>query len=172
MAKSKAQPGVTNRHIYTRASYLYQAANYFANLSKKQDANDQTTASQDKHSTSTHDAQGERAAQNLSRQMVSDVRAMSLKGQVRQSPAMKRSICKFCDTVLIEGQNCQSSVENPSKGGRKPWSDVLVIWCLTCGNVKRFPVCARKQKRKHMRQAKYPLEPAETGAAEDSTLPT
>ena len=93
--------------------------------------------------------------------MVSDLRAVSLKGQVRQSPAMKRSICKFCDTVLVEGRNCHSVIENESKGGRKPWADVLVIRCSTCGNSKRFPVSARRQKRKHLRQTSHTSETAE-----------
>ena len=172
MAKAKGQPGVLNKHVYTRASYLFQAANYLAHLPTKQDIKDQDTTCRGEHSTSNCDTQEQRAARNLSRQMISDVRAMSLKGQVRQSPAMKRAICKFCDTVLIEGQNCHSIVENASKGGRKRWADVLVICCSTCGNAKRFPVCARKQKRKHLRDTKASQEPAEQGTTQAPTPPT
>lgn len=172
MAKSKAPPGVPNKHVYTRASYLYQAANYLANLATKQDVKHRDTASQGEHSSSAADAQEQRAARNLSRHMVSDLRAMSLKGQVRQSTAMKRTICKFCDTVLIEGQNCHSVVENPSKGGRKPWADVLIIQCATCSNVKRFPVCARKQRRKHLRETMASQASAAQETPQDSTLPT
>ncbi|KAK7394054.1 hypothetical protein QQX98_013162 [Neonectria punicea] len=79
------------------------------------------------------------------------MRAVSLKAQIRQSPALKRTICKFCDTLLIEGQTCSSTVENDSKGGRKPWADLLTIRCKTCGNAKRYPVNAPRQKRRSLR---------------------
>jgi ribonuclease P protein subunit RPR2 len=173
MAKSKAQTSVSNRHIYTRASYLYQAANYLARFPERQDDNGQSAAAapgDEQHSTSRkRDAQGQRAAQNISRRMVSDLKAVSLKGQVRQSPAMKRSMCKFCATVLIEGRNCHSVIENESKGGRKPWADVLVIRCSTCGNFKRVPVSARRQKRKHLRQTSRTSETAEQAKTGDLT---
>ncbi|KFH43580.1 Ribonuclease P protein subunit-like protein [Hapsidospora chrysogenum ATCC 11550] len=180
MAKPKAQASVPNRHIYTRASYLYQAANYLARLPERQDDTGQPAAAaaaataapgDEQHSTSRkRDAQGRRAAQNISRRMVSDLRAVSLKGQVRQSPAMKRSMCKFCDTVLIEGRNCHSVIENESKGARKPWADVLVIRCSTCGNSKRFPVSARRQQRKHLRQrSPHSSNTAEQAEAGDLT---
>lgn len=64
---------------------------------------------------------------------------------------MKRATCKFCNSTLIEGETSRSVVENASKDGKKPWADLLVVKCLTCGNAKRYPVSARKQKRKHLR---------------------
>jgi ribonuclease P protein subunit RPR2 len=42
-------------------------------------------------------------------------------------------------------------VENQSKGGRKPWADILVMRCLTCGHAKRYPVSVPKQRRKSAR---------------------
>lgn len=88
---------------------------------------------------------------NMSHRLLADFRSVSLKSQIRVSPAMKRSICKFCDTLLVEGQTCTSTVENTSKGGRKPWADVLVIKCHTCHHVKRFPVNAPRQQRRPLR---------------------
>ncbi|KAM0560993.1 hypothetical protein ACHAPJ_003493 [Fusarium lateritium] len=93
-----------------------------------------------------------KALQNMSRQAVTSLRAVTLKAQIRQSPAMKQTICKFCDTLQIEGDTCTSTVENASKGGRKPWADVLTIQCKTCENVKRYPVSAPRQKRKNLRK--------------------
>lgn len=64
---------------------------------------------------------------------------------------MKHSICKYCDSLLIEGETSSSVVENKSKGGQKPWADVLVVKCHTCEGVKRFPAQAPRQKRRPMR---------------------
>lgn len=156
MAKSKANLGIQNRHIYTRASYLYQAAHYLATCSQqtKKDGNPGNTQPGDKLVRSS---QERKAIMNLSRQVVADMRSVSLKAQIRQSPSIKQTICRYCDTVLIEGKTCRSSVKNPSKGGRKPWADVLVTRCATCGNVKRYPVSAPRQKRRARRTLETPM---------------
>lgn len=90
---------------------------------------------------------------NLSRQLMGDMRSVTLKTLIRQSPAVKRSVCKFCNTVQIEGDTCHSWVENASKGGQKPWADVLVICCSTCQNAKRYPVDCPRQRRVHIRES-------------------
>ncbi|TFB03129.1 hypothetical protein CCMA1212_004682 [Trichoderma ghanense] len=173
MAKAKGNPGIQNRHIYTRASYLYQAAVYLANCAQRTEpgAKKETSSGESQHKDhnassrsgretpsgrgngQNHESQERKATMNLSHQVVSDMRSVSLKAQIRQSPSIKQTICKYCDAVLIEGKTCHSFVENPSKGGRKPWADVLVIRCDTCGNVKRYPVSAPRQKRKPFRTA-------------------
>jgi ribonuclease P protein subunit RPR2 len=53
--------------------------------------------------------------------------------------------------LLVESKTSRSWIENPSKGGRKPWADILVIECGTCGNAKRYPVDAPRQKRRSLR---------------------
>ena len=152
MAKSKPQTSVANRHIYSRASFCYQAATYLAQATKpKEHDSESNFAGQKQHGTADTAALAKRATENMSRQMISDMRAISLKVQIRQSPDLKRTMCKICDSLLIEGQSCLSMVENHSKGGKKPWADVLVIQCLTCKNVKRIPIGAQKQKRKQAR---------------------
>lgn len=153
MAKSKGQPGVQNRIIYSRASYLYQAANYLSNCADSAENAPSSTEEPSKPQHSVQDQHGkqQKALENMSRIVMIDMRAVSLKAQIRQSPALKRTVCKFCDTLLVEGRSCSSMVENLSRGGRKPWADVLVIKCKTCGNVKRFPVDAPRQKRKSHR---------------------
>ncbi|CAF3464618.1 unnamed protein product [Fusarium graminearum] len=153
MAKAKENKSVQNRIIYSRASYLYQAASYLAQQQSlvRQDVLSKSSTSGQGHSASTSTKNEQKALQNLSRQAVTDLRAVTQKTQIRQSPAMKQAICKFCDTLQIEGDTCTSTVENASKGGRKPWADVLTIKCRTCGNVKRYPVSAPRQKRKALR---------------------
>ncbi|PNY26817.1 RNAse P Rpr2/Rpp21 subunit domain-containing protein [Tolypocladium capitatum] len=151
MAKAKSNPGVQNKIIYSRASYLYQAANYLASRADDAQHGPAPVGSTDQRSVPRMSSKQRQSIQNMSRQAVSDMRAVSLKAQIRQGPALKRTICKFCDTLQIEGQTCQSVVENPSKGCLKPWADVLVIKCNTCGNSKRYPVSAPRQKRRALR---------------------
>lgn len=85
--------------------------------------------------------------------LASHIRSVSRKSQVRLSQDIKRSLCKRCDTLLIPGKTSDSKLENLSYEGRKPWADVLVIQCKTCGAEKRFPVGAKRQQRKAIRQA-------------------
>ena len=86
-----------------------------------------------------------------SRQLVVHLRAISLKSQIRLSPAMKHTICKRCDALLIPGSTSTSYMENNSRGGRKPWADVLVTTCAGCGTAKRFPMGAKRQLRREPR---------------------
>jgi ribonuclease P protein subunit RPR2 len=89
----------------------------------------------------------------MSRRLATDLRAVSLKTRIRLKPAVKQTICKFCDSVLIEGTSCTSTIENISKGAKKPWADVLVRKCHTCGREKRYPVTAARPKRKTARES-------------------
>jgi len=72
----------------------------------------------------------------------------ALKSQIRLHNNIKRSICKRCSTVLFEEETCTKRMENMSRGGRKPHADVLVLECGVCGAEKRFPVGAKRQRRK------------------------
>lgn len=85
--------------------------------------------------------------------LASHIRSVSRKSQVRLSQDIKRSLCKRCDTLLIPGKTSDSKLANLSYEGRKPWADVLVIQCKTCGAEKCFPVGAKRQQRKAARQA-------------------
>jgi len=82
--------------------------------------------------------------------LASHLRAVSLKGQIRLSAEMKHSICKRCDSHLVVGSTATRNMENKSRGGKKPWAEVLVISCNTCGVKKRFPVAAKRQPRRHV----------------------
>lgn len=165
MVKQKGNAGIQNRHIYSRASYLYQAASYLANCAhqtnkttKAEDNQDDTRKDEQSIAANgdgfTHSKQERKAIINLSHQVISDMRSVSLKAQIRQSPTIKQTVCKYCDAVQVEGKTCHSTVENRSKGGRKPWADILVTRCDICGNVKRYPISAPRQKRKSLRALK------------------
>ncbi|KAI2462745.1 Rpr2-domain-containing protein [Annulohypoxylon bovei var. microspora] len=156
MGKSKGPGNVPNRPIYSRISYLYQAATYLASHSESNGSSDVAQNSEGTEGDiATRDKQASRADHTkytLSRSLITDLRSASLKSQIRLSPTMKHTICKFCDGLLIEGETSSSIVENKSKGGRKPWADVLVVKCHTCGGVRRFPVQASRQKRRPIRE--------------------
>lgn len=168
MAKKK--PGqVPNRHIYTRISFLYQAAICLAqptlsgpiSASADVDTDAGADTNMENHGDRMQDQLGPiqdgkavTANQNMSRKLLTDMRAITQKSVIRISPRIKRSICKYCDSLLIDGQTSSSVVENKSKGGRKPWADVLVIRCHTCGREKRFPINAPTQKRRQLRHFK------------------
>lgn len=172
MAKPKGTQGVQSRHLYNRASYLYQAATYFSNLEQS------SRYTNKMHSALPCSLHEHKAVQNLSRRMVSDLRSVALKAMIRQSTDIKSTMCKFCDTLQVEGQTCTSIVENQSKGGRKPWADVLVTRCTTCGHAKRFPVTAPRQKGRPLREQQLaPSEQTQMGemqldGGEDQATPT
>lgn len=160
MAKGKNGDSVPNKHLYSRISYLHQAATYLASQSPSAEGQQHQ---QQQNTCNTHDDTKPAPpppSHNLARQLVADIRTVGRKVLIRPSPRMKQTLCKHCDSVLIEGKSCVTSVENPSRGGRKPWADVLVVRCRVCDNVRRYPVSAPRQKRKGLREAK-PAEAAE-----------
>ncbi|OAA67628.1 RNAse P, Rpr2/Rpp21 subunit [Cordyceps fumosorosea ARSEF 2679] len=183
MAKSKAPPGVQNRHIYTRASYLYQAAAFLATASLESPPPSQaaSAAPDDKPKdsssspspTSAGDSSstlGGRALRNASRRLLGDMRAVTRKALIRQRPEIKRTVCRRCDALLIEGRTCDAVVDNASRGGRKPWADVLVVRCRACAGVRRYPVGEPrvKQVRKGLR-AKADAGAQQVGASGQET---
>jgi ribonuclease P protein subunit RPR2 len=128
--------GVPNKHLHARATFLYQAATY---LTLQNGAVSETVVSE------TSPSQG---CSGLALQLGSDLQNVTRKGQVRLSMDLKRNICKSCNTILVPGRTVTQRIENQSKGGKKPWADVLIVECSLCGSKKRFPVGAKRQPRK------------------------
>ena len=160
---SKGVSGVTNKALHSRVSFLYQAAAYLATREPQcQNSNsvDRTGLHKDVLTVSQTTSQDDikLPSQALSRRCISDLRAVSLKTQIRLSPSMKRSICKRCDIMLIDGSTCASEIENKSKGGRKPWANILVRRCKSCGYERRFPCEAKRQARRPHRPLKARMQ--------------
>lgn len=158
MGKAKAtKPALSGpqKAMHSRVSYLYQAAIHLAiNQPDHEDKQQENTAgiprkAEDNPKTYTG---------NMSRRYVSEMRSITQKAQLRMSPDMKHSICKNCDSLLLEGSTCISVVENKSKGGRKSWADILLRKCTACGKETRIPLALKRQKRKHHRLSEDPLE--------------
>ncbi|APA11775.1 hypothetical protein sscle_08g065450 [Sclerotinia sclerotiorum 1980 UF-70] len=161
MAKSQPTKGVSkipNKVLYSRISYLYQAATY---LALQDDESQKRSTVKNALRSPVEDVMEvePKCEANitgglyhpLSRRLITDLRSVSLKGLMRMSPDMKHSICKNCQTLLMEGTTCTAQIENQSKGGKKPWADVLVRKCNTCGLEKRFPLETARQPRRPRR---------------------
>jgi ribonuclease P protein subunit RPR2 len=165
MAKAKVKKEGKNvqGHIRARLDYLQKAAVYLQNAQQNtarqvisEEAGNSAYAQNGLHSTSNDkkSTQGTSGAKkttepmnNLSRVCVSHLRGVALKTQIRLPIALKRSICKRCDTLLAPGVNCSHEIENASRGGKKPWADILVVRCFECGTEKRFPQTEKRGKK-------------------------
>ena len=174
MGKSKGPGNIPNRPIYSRISYLYQAATYLSNHSESKGSSNVSQSSEcaegDSATPGRQMSRADLAKHTLSRRLITDLRSTSLKSQIRLSPTMKHAICKFCDSLLIEGETSSSMVENKSKGSKKPWADVLVVKCHTCGGLKRFPVQAPRQKRRPIREKESEEKPEKQRQQPDAVM--
>lgn len=143
MAKASANQtkSVPNKHLHARIAYLHQAATH---LALKQ---------QPVTKTDTSGADSQLQQHGLPLLLAAQLQAVSQKAQIRLSHDMKRSICKVCSTPLMPDTTSKTRIENKSRAGKKSCADVLVIQCQNCNTEKRFPVGARRQKRKAERKA-------------------
>jgi ribonuclease P protein subunit RPR2 len=144
MAKDKLPKpkGLPNKHLHTRTTFLYQAATY---LTLQAAASDSKQPQSNETSSSVYSP--------LALQLGADLHTVSRKAQLRLAMDLKRSMCKGCHTVLVPGRTATQLIENQSKGGNKPWADVVVLSCNFCGGKKRFPVGAERQPKKSVRKA-------------------
>lgn len=200
MAKEKAKKGVPNKHLHARIAFLHQAATYLnaQSLGQTQNGVQESGPAQNPgqpqqmttlppgtvgtHATHTRanakpspgrpsTATFNPPSSGLPLQLNSHLRSVAQKAQIRLSSDLKHAICKICCSPLVEGKTCLRSVENLSKNGRKSWADVLVLKCCACGASKRFPIGAKKQKRKSVRTAaNVTVEEAATDAPQGGSI--
>lgn len=172
MAKDKPPKpkGIPNKHLHARTTFLYQASTY---LTLHTSINASKAGVCD---TVPAEKQGMQQLSPLALQLGSDLHTVSRKAQLRLSVELKRSMCKSCNAVLIPGRTATQITENQSKGGRKPWADVLVISCNRCGSKKRLPVGAKRQPKKRERlvapeiSATSDMEGVESTTSADQTV--
>ena len=111
------------------------------------------------------------AIQNFSPQthhLLSSMRSVSQKSQIRLSRSIKRSVCRRCNALLT--MSSTAKIENASRGGRKPWADVLVVTCCQCGFVRRYPV-GMSEEGKHRRRKKLDEATTRRDAESGHTAP-
>jgi len=65
----------------------------------------------------------------LSRRYVEIARKISMKYLVRIPKEYRMKYCKKCGSYLVPGKNCRVRLQKHK----------VVITCLNCGNVKRYP---------------------------------
>lgn len=165
MAKPKGAAGstVTNRPAYSRVSFLFQAAALLAGTRPATTATSATSTpttneklksagnpTEKPDVASAQDAESP-PLQGMARRLLTQMRSVSRKTNMRVRPAVKQRVCKYCDTLLVEGSTCTSVVENYSRGGKKSWADVLSVTCTTCGRTRRYPVTTPRQPRRPFR---------------------
>ena len=177
----KSHSHVPHRHLHSRISYLYQAANYLSQLSNEVPGCLKVTADKEQiiASLTRDNSQTKQLVQGTSepvpaatdvsvsyvsnkeesrlgqgRRLVSHLRTVSLKSQIRLSSSLKHSVCRRCETFLTPGSTSTFELENKSRGGRKSWADVLVVTCKHCGTAKRFPTGATRQPTSQDRHAR------------------
>ena len=139
MAKAKAQKGVPQKHLHSRISYLHQAAAYLVSAEgTSRPLISAEGASRPVHSNSL--VKSTSSAYNQSRNLLSQLRAVSLKSQIRLTPELKQSFCRCCDSLLVPGKTSNMTIANSSRHGNKAWADILLVKCGFCGAVRRFPI--------------------------------
>ncbi|KAK2765051.1 hypothetical protein FQN54_008750 [Arachnomyces sp. PD_36] len=179
MAKAKSQKGsagAAQSHLRARITYLHKASAYILSVSSTTTQRTQESSSGDGQSKEQNDSSGDGAnphttsptvqTARLPRQYLSQIRGVSLKSQLRLPQDIKRSACRRCDILLIPGSTCTEEIENQSRGKKKPWADVRVVRCTSCGTTKRFPQASKRSSRlsERKREKKENAVPGSTGA--------
>lgn len=150
MAKSQVSKkdgsNVPQKHLYSRLSFLHQAAT----LLTKAERHPRRPQIRQSHLSGSSPKGLGNAREGLpeSTKLLSHLRGVSQKSQIRIASELKHTICKRCDCLLIPGRTSTEIMKNDSRNGNKPWADVLEVQCNKCGTVKRFPVGTIHQKER------------------------
>lgn len=149
MAKEKKSKAavIPQKNIHLRLAFLHQAASH---LAQNRQNDIQASSGAGNVDTPKPDARSVRANAQP-RYLVNQMKGVSRKSVIRLHKDVKRSTCKKCDVLLVEGETAITTTENKSTKQSKPWADVLVTECRMCGTSKRFPVGVDKltQKSNH-----------------------
>lgn len=79
-----------------------------------------------------------KSIETLSRKYLNHMDLVSKKAVLKLHPNIKRTICKKCSRLLVDGLSSTTRIKNDSKK-KTSQCDVLQIKCK-CGCVKRFPI--------------------------------
>lgn len=86
----------------------------------------------------------------LSRRYIANARKIAMAAKIPLPTLYKRQICKKCNTLLVQGDNCRVRI----KQKREPH---VVITCLSCSCKTRIPLKKKKEKTK-LEQDNHPNE--------------
>ena len=168
---TKKTKGPNSKHLQSRVSYLHKAASYLSIAQKAQAAStthllaDPVVQSTGKLAQPSGNPNKTLAA-GEARYLLSQLRSVALKSQIRLNPETKHSVCKRCNSLLVADETSRGSHENPSKGAAKPWAAISVIQCQFCGCEKRFPAGGREVRTKSYVEApSLSVQKVKTGAS-------
>lgn len=141
MAKEKKdrKASLPQKSIHLRLAFLHQAASHIADHVQN---NARMTWKADEDDALMLDLKS-KTVTTQPRYLINQMKGVSRKSVIRLHKDVKRSVCKRCDELLAEDKNSTTEVENRSANLSKPWADILVIKCKTCGTSKRFPIGAK-----------------------------
>lgn len=128
LKESKIAP---QQELYSRISFLYQAANIYTSHSIF-----------NQNIFVNEDIQSKLA---LSRFYINTARKIAQKAVLKINSSIKRTLCRRCDTVLLPAITSSIKVENLSKKNKKK-ADIMVITCNFCNTQKRYPVLKNNYK--------------------------
>ena len=77
----------------------------------------------------------------LANRYVEAARKIAMAAKIPLPAAYRRQICKKCNALLVQGDNCRVRVRQK----REPH---VVITCLSCGFKTRIPLNKKKEKTK------------------------
>jgi ribonuclease P protein subunit RPR2 len=77
----------------------------------------------------------------LSNHYIATARKIAMAAKTSLPVTYKRQICKNCNVLLVQGQNCRVRI----KQKREPH---VVITCLSCGCKTRIPLKKKREKTK------------------------
>lgn len=75
---------------------------------------------------------------DLSHRWIRMARNIATRYNIRMPREMKRRFCKECFSLLVPGKNCSVRTN--------PGQRAVIVKCLECGNVMRFPY--RREKKR------------------------
>ncbi|OSD06973.1 Rpr2-domain-containing protein [Trametes coccinea BRFM310] len=161
---------VANRDVIQRINFLYQASTYLNSISQtlphnsvndafRQQTVKRKSSSQKKRKSAVRHP---RDIGELSRSYVSTMRIVGQKTMVRMDPALKRTLCKGCDTVLLPGSTASVRVHPlPSHG------QAMHYTCLTCDTTRRIPAPPYVDPDHTHYAAQQPTGPSTAAATSD-----
>ena len=77
----------------------------------------------------------------LAKRYVELARKIGMKCQVRIPAPLKMRFCRACGSYLVSGVNSRTRIKSDGKGR-------VVVTCMECGMIKRYPMTREKLERR------------------------
>ncbi|KAI9025696.1 RNAse P Rpr2/Rpp21/SNM1 subunit domain-containing protein [Hyaloraphidium curvatum] len=157
--KKDKDPSATVQHkeAFMRMNHLYQAAVLMTGMARAAAAPGADAASDPKPAEKAKEAAQDQSMVNLGSYYAHLMRTVGKKLVIRADPSVKRTICKYCDAVLLPGIG--ADVRTKSKPNKR-----TSIRCRRCGRARSLVHADPDYVPFSVRAARKP----EDAAAQDS----